>query len=289
MSSHFSTYCRVALRMIHSHGAQALLCCLFIPPALNQVTYAQGVQSAEGDRVTPTIVQQIETIEVAGNKDSTWQKYTNMRAGLEAYKKHRPALAPESSLRFVVESSSVPIEKIRIAIVGRDAAVDIKVEQDGTFVLPDNLPELDEEAELRINQKLNLVSWRPSVLSFAQGEGRRRLGDLRLECEVMWAVTKKGAGFALRAMAMVTGSICTSSKFHWQTSAPKNLTDVVFSTDHRRESISAIRKVASGAVYLQLPLHDQGWGNDTKVEFISALSQNASKTLPLAIKPTLAE
>jgi hypothetical protein len=108
-----------------------------------------------------------------------------MVAGMERFEKRRQ-LAPEATLRFKLlpRNRGTKMENVEVEISARSFATPVAVAPDGTFVLPRDPRALKENASVVPNRKAGTMTWRAEVRTPGLAPDTRRLGDLRLECEV---------------------------------------------------------------------------------------------------------
>ncbi len=76
------------------------------------------------------------------------------------------------------------MQDVDVAIVGDSFETPLEVAPDGTFTLPRDAKALKEDASVRPNRKKETMTWRADIRTPGLPPGTRRLGDLRLECEV---------------------------------------------------------------------------------------------------------
>jgi hypothetical protein len=215
------------------------------------------------------IVQELDEIIVQSIKDPAGLSYREILKALDAYVRHR-GLAPFAQARFKVSVNrkqwDASREPLTLRLVGSNTAIDIPVAADKTFTLPRNQQAKDDDAKLVLNRNKALyyfVSWieSPNVPGNA-----RRLGDLRLQCEMNWVFIDIGA--AIRAAASPFGNPCHSS---WLNNyigflAPRPLTSAALVSSERRENLAQKQIRANGQIYSP-PLSDQTWPDDTLIEF----------------------
>lgn len=209
-----------------------------------------------------------ETVTVSGTKDPEFKSYRQMLAGLDAFEQHHQ-LAPASSPRFVLrpQQADAGVYGVTLRIAGNETSINVPLAADGTFSLPRNQALASEDnVELLLNRKKGLYRWRPDVRSPDVPDNARRLGDLRLECEMRWAVEKNDLNFVTRTLFRTMGGPCQSVNVFVLYPAPEKLIGAILVSGKRRESLSADRLVRNG-IFFAPPLHDRSWPDDTIVEF----------------------
>lgn len=114
------------------------------------------------------------------------KSYRRMLRGMELFERQRAAMAPAASLRFRVlqRKPGVRLDDLELAILGRGVEIPLDVAADRTFVLPRDPQAAAADAVVTPNRKALTMTWRADVRTPGLPPGTRRLGDLRLECQV---------------------------------------------------------------------------------------------------------
>lgn len=235
---------------------------------LLQFASASAIASENPPALGTEAEQAIQTISIRDTKDPEFKSYRRMLSGLDAFEQHRQ-LAPSSLPRFILrpQQPDSEVSDVRLRIAGNETSIDVPVAADGTFSLPRHqLLASDENAELILNRKKGLFRWRPDIRTPGVQSNARRLGDLRLKCEIRWAVEKDDLTFFKRALFQTFGGPCQSSNIFVLYPAPKKLAGVNLVSGERRESLDAGRLMENGG-FFSPPLHDHSWPDDTIVEF----------------------
>ena len=146
---------------------------LFALLASCSVAFAQD-RASESDAVTITAL-----------RNPVDKSYPRMVAGMELFEKRRH-LAPAASLRFKLlpRNRATHMEGVELQIVGDSFLEPIDVAPDHTFTLQRHPAALKEKASVRPNRKAGTMTWRAEIRTPGLPPNTRRLGDLRLECEV---------------------------------------------------------------------------------------------------------
>ena len=118
-------------------------------------------------------------------RDPVDKPYRRMVEGMELFEK-RHALAPKAELRFKLlpRHRDTDMRDIRLEIVGDSFTTPVAVAPDQTFTLERRAIALKEKASVQPNRKAKSMTWRAEIRTPGLPSGTRRLGDLRLECEV---------------------------------------------------------------------------------------------------------
>jgi hypothetical protein len=227
---------------------------------------------------TPPTTDQSETVSISDVRNPELFSYRAAMAGLDAFdKRHQLAPNAPSVLFYLTPRSDRKVADfggVSLRIRGNETSIGIPVASDGSFSIPRNQAAYDEDAELVLNQKKDLFQGRVEVRSPGIPADMRRLGDLRLECEVRIAIARKTVGFLARiAMGVVTmgGDVCESKRFRFGFPAPETLVGVTLVSGERRAALPADVSGFSGNHYFP-PLWDTSWPDDTLIQFQYAAS-----------------
>lgn len=157
----------------------------------------------------PSALDAAASVDVKGMRDPDWKPYSAMLKGVKRYEE-KHALAPGAQLRFILQPrhADVDMHAIALRLESDEAGMPIPLGERNIFSLPVELGPLYEKAELTLNRKAGSVRWLPYVRSAATSDTIRRLGDLRLTCEVHWAIDKETLPFAMRTAMGALGGPC---------------------------------------------------------------------------------
>lgn len=157
------------------------------------------------------LMEQGETeIVVTGFSKNFRLKGKQLAAALAAFGRNRPRLAPASQLFFVVKSESGgDLSGLELSLRSPEREIPLPLDAQSRFVLP---PLPDADWALVANRRKGSIAISPTVLSPGTSEGNRLLGDLRLQCEVSWAMFKSEISVFERAMFSSAGG-CGSRQF----------------------------------------------------------------------------
>jgi hypothetical protein len=212
--------------------------------------------------------QPVPTVAVTGTKDPDWKPYRKMLDGMNAFDKFH-ALAPQAELKFILrpQKPDATIDDLKLRIVGDHSSIDIPIAADSSFSLPRDESAAQDDADLRLNAKKGLFRWRPHIETAGLPPGTRRLGDLRLECEVRWAIDKFEASFLQLAYLVPLGGVCHTSRSRIFYGASSPILSATLVSGARREKLPAERMNRYDRTRYAPPLHDGSWPDDTLVEF----------------------
>lgn len=242
------------------HGAPTALWLAAMAVATALATPAAMAQGA------PDAAVEAQAIYVPGTKDPDWKTYKAFLAGMTVFdEQHR--LAPTAELRFVLRprTASATVANVHMTIETDDLKIPVPVAADGTFTLPRNEEAAERGAEIMLSKKRNTLSWRPAIHTPGVPAGARRMGDLRLECAVRWAVEQGDLLAFFRGTINAFGGPCTSSAIKVDYISVQPLAAVWLVAGQRREQLAAKWIEENGHVYLP-PVNDQSWPDDALVQ-----------------------
>jgi hypothetical protein len=243
--------------------------------------HAQEKPSSDTDAVTVTAL-----------RNPVNKSYRRMVAGMELFEKRRH-LAPAATLRFKLlpRNRGTNLEHIELEIAGNSFATPLAVASDHTFALERNPMALKENAAVMPNRKAGTMTWRAEIRTPGLPPNTRRLGDLRLECEVGMQAglisNRRPALFRWIEKILQEGpDYCHSSAPRYLFFADRPLFAVALVAGGRREVLSVDRlyggasrdpewkddlrycdcEVLMDRAYF-LPLGDRSWPDDTLIEF----------------------
>lgn len=203
------------------------------------------------------------SVNVQGIRDPDWKPYSAMLKGVGRFEE-KHALAPVAELKFMLQPrrADVDMRALELRLESEDASVPIPLLEGNIFTLPAAPASHDAKAELTLNRKSGSVRWIPYVRSPASSDTRRRLGDLRLACEVHWAIDKDALPFAMRTTMAALGGPCNfvSSKGRYSFSEPQRIASATISFDGKTEAVPF-----KGQSFTP-PLREQAWSDDSVIE-----------------------
>ena len=225
-------------------------------------------------------------------RDPVEKSYRRMLRGMDLFDRNRSAMAPGAVLRFKVlqRKPGVRLDDLELAIVGRTVEIPIPVAADRTFVLPRDAAAAAEDAVVTPNRKALTMTWRADVRTPGLPPGTRRLGDLRLECQVGLeaGLVSNSPSWIVRLYDALdtTPAYCGRANNEYLYFADRPLFGVTLVAGSRREALPAGRLWAGATddpglrqdlpfcdcemlvdrTYF-LPLADASWPHDTLVVF----------------------
>lgn len=211
-----------------------------------------------------------EAVQVNGIGDPAWHSYKRLRLGVKAFQQNQ-ALAPSAPLLFLLrpEKGGLAPDGLKLTLEAEGKVASISLDDRGRFVLPEPSADISDDAELVLNRSKNLYKWRPDIRTPNLPDNMRRLGDLRLECAVRWAVEYDDIPFLERNAYRALGGPCNARMVRVQYRSSSPIVEVKLTHATRQETL-AKAFVGQGGTSYSVPLHDASWPDDTLVELIPA-------------------
>jgi hypothetical protein len=213
-------------------------------------------------------------VHVNAVKDPEMKSYRAIVAGMDAFEKHhaRAPAVPELKFRIVsAKSWQAPLDGVTLRLAGDDdSSWPVEFGPDGVFTLERNEAAYDANADLIVNQKRSTFEIGPEVRTPGLPDNMRRLGDLRLECQVRMAIIKKELPFWIVALGVTvtrTTDWCNMFKAPkddrpsgYRHSSPVPLAAATLT--HAGRSVN----IKDGKSGYTVPLGDPSWPDDAMVE-----------------------
>jgi hypothetical protein len=220
-------------------------------------------------------------VEVSGVKDPELRPYRIMSRGLDAFDKHH-GLAPSASLRFELKNQDGTAQSpdgLALRLSGDTVDLPLALDSNATFILPRSQEAFDDNADLVLNRKKSRMRWRPRVRSPGVPENVRRLGDLRLECEVAWAVMKDEINIVARSAMAVVGGMCHAPMTALSYRAPKRLAAARLTSGERSRLLTLSEDHHSFIV----PVRSKEWDNESLITY--EFATDTQQAAPLQAAP----
>jgi hypothetical protein len=251
----------------------------------------------------------LPAITVSTLRDPVDKSYRKMLKGMDLFEeKHN--LAPNASLRYKLlpRQRDTSMDGIVLKIVGDTFTIPVPVAPDHTFTLERYPGALDENASVVPDRKAGSMTWRAEIRSPGLPPNTRRLGDLRLECQVgleadlvsnTRPVIGQVADFVLKML-----DYCGRSEVHYFFFSDRPLFSVTMVAGGRSETLpvnelyaglSHDHTVKADLPYCDcqvlldrtyyMPLGDRSWPDDTLIEFEYMEGETAAQG---AVAPSVA-
>lgn len=217
----------------------------------------------------PAYQLELGSVSVNLNSDPAWRSYKQLKVGEVAFNKYH-RLAPRADLYFALfpRQPWLDFDGVAMSIQFDEGIVPVPLGPLGRFRLPEVKTANLESAELVLNQKSGTYRWRPDIRSPDVPPNFRRLGDLRLECEVSDAVNGNTGRLFPRPLFSSADGSCSSDQVKNLFPSSKSVVAIQMAYGNRIQIYHNLPgKKYDGYVYY-VPLHDQGWPDDTLFELI---------------------
>ena len=247
--------------------AAALAACL--TPAL-----AQEQPVPPGEPAQDEIAQ---VVDVQSTRDPELRSYRTMLKGVDAYADHQ-RLAPDAPLRFMLipATPSGRLDGVTLHLEADNLSIPIPLAANGSFQLARDKTAYDANADLVSNKKRDTLRWRADIHTPGLPANVRRLGDLRLECEIRWAVEQDQLSFVRRNLFRMAGGPCHSSLIHVLYPLPRSVAGVQARSGERTLDI----RITEDRQRYVPPLHDQSWDDNTLLTLTYADDGNMAQAAP---------
>lgn len=215
------------------------------------------------ETASATEIIKVETVNASGLKDADWKPYLSMLKGMDAYDKFK-SYAPTAPLKFIIKPQMGNVLNTALALRIEDEgnSMAVPIAEDGTFVLPRNQELADRKAEMVLNKKKG-YRWTAHIISANVPAHSWRMGDMRLQCEVMMAINKDDLSFIAKA-ALLAINPCHSSIVGWTRPLPEGRNELVAIYSNKREKIELLEE--NGKLNFRVPFHEDKYPDDTLFE-----------------------
>ena len=259
---------------------------------LRQAVHIAMVAACTGSGAQEQPPQAPQQVTITGTARQAVEKsYRKMIQGMDHFERARAANAPDAALRFKLlpRKPGTDMDHILLEVIGSTFDYAVRIAADHTFVLERNVNAMEEDAVVSTNRRRLSMTWRTEIRTPGLPPQTRRLGDLRLECEV-------GLESGLVSNSSPIGRIfdlftdnkgyCDRKETRYLYFAERPIFSVTLVVGTRREvlPIDRLYAMASDDPGLKqdlpycdcemlvdrayfLPLGDHSWPDDTQVEF----------------------
>lgn len=184
---------------------------------------------------------------------------------LDAREKYR-SLAPDAAIGFRLtpkQRSEIKLSTLSLRFISTDNETPIEITDRGYFTVDKNVLKNNGDAEFVVSAKSGSTKFSSVVRSQHLQENEKRMGDLRLQCEMDWALIKDDAPLLIRTTFSLAGGLCHSKKIAVSYVEDKQFVSISIEEGERK---IALYRGGSTDHYAP-PLYDQSWGNDAKLIF----------------------
>lgn len=213
-----------------------------------------------------------EKVEITSLKGPELKSYSQMLKGLKVYQEMKH-LAPDSELYFILlpKNEEVRAEGVTMRLASDETSMPIAIDETGKFQLPLMELKSEDEYDLILNRPKGQFHIAAYVKSANLPDSTKRMGDLRLECQVRWAIEKQDVSvvFSSYVKLLASGNPCTSRTVDVYFYAPNGIASVSLDTPQLTRSF----EVNSKRQYT-LPLEKTDISDDSLVKY----ARNAAAT-----------
>jgi hypothetical protein len=221
-----------------------------------------------------------QVVEVNAKRDADERSYRLLLRGLDVFEKNH-ALAPQARLHYkLFEKKPQPEHPLEVSISSDQGRIPLVLDADHSFALPRDEAAAAARATVRTNRKDGSLIWRVDVRTPGLASNQRRLGDLRLECEVNRIVDLIN-GFKPPSYLLLNATTNVCNLGGWMDVAEHPLFGVTLTAGKRREQIFSehlyLNRIPVGfqAFYdtelrersYWIKIGDRSWPDDTLLEF----------------------
>ncbi|MGK5005119.1 hypothetical protein [Janthinobacterium sp. LB2P70] len=244
----------------------------FLPVlAILALSHIAAHADTQADTPADAAVDTSQSIHVSSIRNPELKSYRVMTAGLNAFDDHH-AMAPKArEVRFqLIPGPGAPdnaMQDLSLRIAGNETSIVLSLAADGSFTLPRNAQAEREDADLVTNRRKDAYRWQASVRSDDVPPGMRRLGDLRLQCQVGIAIAKKETPFWLRTLVATklrTTDWCSAVELKMSTYSDPAIASATLLDGGRRVAL----QVKNGGTSFLAPLGDTRYADDTLIELV---------------------
>ena len=256
---------------------------------------------------------QDDAVVVSALRNPVKKSYSRMLEGAQLFEARRH-LAPAASLRFKLlpRKPETPMDGIRLQVADDSRALFLKVAPDQTFVLEPNAAALKQDAQVMPDRRAGTMTWRAEVRTPGLPPNTRRLGDLRLECEVgmqSGLISSYPRGFFgwLAERLRESPEYCHRAAPRYLFFADQPIWSVTLVDGERRE-VLPVERLYGGAIQdpawkkdqhcdcealfdhaYFVPLGDPSWPDDTRIEIESMATLSAGTITKADARAALGE
>ncbi len=209
--------------------------------------------------------EKVNRVEISNIKGPELRSYSQMLKGMMAYKE-KNQLAPNSELFFILvpKSKNVSTEGLTMRLASDEASINVPIDVSGKFQLPLLELKTEDEYDLILNKPKGQFVIKPYVKSANLAEDTKRLGDIRLECQVRWAIEKQDVSliFSSYVKILASGNPCTSSNVSVGYYVPKDVYAITLDTPKSKIAL----KVKPYTTY-NLPIWDTDLSDDGLIKY----------------------
>lgn len=199
-------------------------------------------------------------IEIVASQKNYRLTAKQLRDAVETFGRERPVYAPRATLAFEPQGKVEPARPLRLRLSnGKGDVIDLTPDRAGRYTLP-ALDFRQSLWELRANRPVGRIRLRAVTISPDGSDSDRRLGDLRLNCRVMFAIVRHELSFAERTMLGLIGDPCKSSRISLFASTDAAIGTATLMEGSRRADVP----VSADRRAFRIPTYRQDFSNEAR-------------------------
>jgi hypothetical protein len=191
--------------------------------------------------------------------------YQAIARGLEAFARHKeqaPGATPQFRVRPVQPDAS--LKGLHLVLSTPSRKVDVPVDKNGAFTPPKLDASEGAEAHIALDRQDGAFAIAPFVRTPGLAPDTLRMGDLRVGCEMRWAIAREDNDSFPLFLYGIDGP-CHSHLVKSVIQAPRPVSAIWLVSGQRREAL-AVERIKKDRTGFMPPLHDDSWPDDTLIE-----------------------
>jgi hypothetical protein len=225
-----------------------------VPAPANTPTDAVGTADGHSEN----------TVEIRGLRHPDDIPYSSFVAAMRAFDENHH-YAPDASLLFSVRNHDGKFDGMRISITGEQMSIPVPLDANGRFTLPIRQDALDDKAYVQANQHTGEVNWGTLVRTPGLPDDTLRLGDLRLDCRVDYALSRAETSLWVATIFRLAGGCNSDGHTMRELKRPGMRVKLTYMD---REEVLPEKYYMVHHTMWAMPLADGNWPDDTLVQFL---------------------
>jgi hypothetical protein len=206
----------------------------------------------------------IPDVDVTASERPQELSYQAILRGREAFALHKqqaPGATPQFRVRPVQPDAS--LKGLRLVLSAPSRTIDVPFDKNGVFTPPELDATEGAGAHIALNRP-DAFAIAPFVRTPGLAPDTLRMGDLRVGCEMRWAIAREdNDSFPLILYGL--GGPCHSHLVKVVLQAPRPVSAIWLVSGQRREPLRPER-IRADRVNFMPPIHDDSWPDDTLIE-----------------------
>jgi hypothetical protein len=233
------------------------------------LAFSEGAVAKEAAKppVPRPVVEEIPIpdVDVTAGEHAQELSYEAIARGLEAFALHKqqaPAAKPQFRVRPVQQEASLKGLHLVLSTPGRTR--DVPFDRNGAFTPPELDAAERAQARIALNPTDGAFAIAPFVRTPGLAPDTLRMGDLRVGCEMRWAIAREDND-TFPLFLYGPGGPCHSHLVKSVLQAPRPVSAIWLVSGQRREALP-VERIKADRVSFMPPLHDESWPDDTLIE-----------------------